>query len=45
VNAGIVRTHHDVLKLFFKFLEDEDELPSPVRRGSAPERGEVDVRP
>lgn len=40
-----VCTRHDALKLFFAFLEDEDDLPSPMRKVRRPAEQEIIVQP
>jgi site-specific recombinase XerD len=42
---GTVCTRHDALKLFFGFLEAEEELPSPMRRVQRPDEQEVTIQP
>jgi len=36
--TSTVCTRHDALKLVFTFLEDEDDLPNPMRRVKRPPR-------
>jgi len=40
-----VCTRHDALKLFFAFLEEEDDLPNPMRRVKRPAEEEVTIQP
>lgn len=43
--TGTVCTRHDALKLFFRFLEEEDDLPNPMRRVRRPGEEEVTIQP
>ena len=43
--TSTVCTRHDSLKLFFAFLEDEDDLPNPMRRVQRPAEQEVTIQP
>lgn len=43
--TSTVCTRHDSLKLFFAFLEDEDEIPNPMRRVQRPAEEEVTIQP
>ena len=43
--TSTVCTRHDALKLFFAFLEEEDDLPNPMRRVQRPTEEEVTIQP
>ena len=43
--TSTVCTRHDSLKLFFAFLEEEDDLPNPMRRVQRPAEEEVTIQP
>jgi site-specific recombinase XerD len=43
--TSTVCTRHDALKLFFSFLEEEDDLPNPMRRVQRPAEQEVTIQP
>jgi integrase len=40
-----VCTRHGSLKLFFAFLEDEDDLPSPMSKVRRPTEQDVSIQP
>jgi integrase/recombinase XerD len=40
-----VCTRHDALKLFFKFPQEEDDLPDPMRRVRRPTEEEPVIQP
>jgi site-specific recombinase XerD len=43
--TSAVCTRHDALKLFFRFFEDEDDLPNPMRRVHRPDEREATIQP
>jgi site-specific recombinase XerD len=43
--TSTVCARHDALKLFFAFLEEEDDLPNPMRRVQRPAEEEVTIQP
>jgi site-specific recombinase XerD len=43
--TSTVCTRHDALKLFFAFLEEEDDLPNPMRGVQRPAEEEVTIQP
>lgn len=45
LRTGTVCTRHDALKLFFRFLEEEDDLPNPMRRVRRPGEEDVTIQP
>ncbi len=45
MRTSSVCTRHDALKLFFAFLEDEDDLPNPMRKVRRPAEQEVTIQP